>query len=589
MTNLFENDNIMKALFVLFFSLIMFAGHAQMVGMHISGVVTQNGYPVSSASITKKGSVEGIYTNEKGAYRISAEPGEVLVFQHLGLQTVEVLLEDVTKTLNIAMKPVEVQLEEVVVKKNIRKKAIEREIEFDTNMDLIRTNLGIFDTRKSGLSIQMINGEDLNKGAPTFLEAMRGKFIGNITYQGTIFDEDRTIVFLRTTTSLSKGQKTAIYDVDGVIMDSPPLFLTIQEIDRIAVIRGIGASGRYGARGHAGVIVINTKRGEYKNPKLTQSFKDSLIQSRKRAAAAFATSDWNAEIPAQLNDLYQCKSEEEALHVFEDKRDHFYHAPFDAIEVGNYFINVWKNKNKANEIWNSVKKKYADNAVVLKALAYMYELNSELTAAMQVYQAVASLRPTYVQSYRDLANINAKLGRNKKALNLYATQVLNREEAPQSGIDSIINIESHNLLVRNNMVGSTEVIDVEQLLGYSPIRMVMEWNNGEAEFELQGMNPPNYYSWKHTYENDPERIMDEKTRGYSSKQFYLNQELGGKWRFNLKYLGNKSFEPTYLKTTIYFDYGKPTQRKQLKVFRLQKENVNRHLLTIDLDTKAVSS
>ncbi|MGB5435201.1 MAG: carboxypeptidase-like regulatory domain-containing protein [Maribacter sp.] len=581
---------MMKAFYFLFFSFLLFEVHAQMDVSQISGVVTQNGYPVSSASITVKGSAEGIYTNEKGVYRISAKPGDVLVFQHLSLQTVEVLLEDVTKTLNIAMKPVEVQLEEVVVKKNIRKKAIEREIEFDTNMDLIRTNLGILDTRKSGLSIHMINGEDLNKGAPSFLEAMRGKFIGNITYQGTIFDEEHTSVFLRTTTSLSKGQKAAIYDVDGVIMYSPPLFLTIQEIDRIAVIRGIGASGRYGRRGHGGVIVINTKRGKYKNPKLTQSFKDSLKRSRKRAAEAFATSDWKAETPVQLKDLYQCKTELEALRFFEKKRDHFYHAPYDAIEVGNYFINEWKNKEKANEIWNSVKKRNSDNAVLLKALAYSYEKNGELTAAMQVYQAVASMRPLYAQSYRDLAKINAELGRNKKALNLYAKQVLNRAGALQSGIDSIINIESHNLLVRTKIMEvSTEVIDVEQLLGYSPIRIVLEWNNGEAEFELQGMNPPSYYSWKHTYESDPERIMDEKTRGYSSKQFYLNQELGGKWRFNLKYLGNKSFEPTYLKTTVYFDYGKPSQRKETKVFRLQKENINRHLMTIDLDAKAVSS
>ena len=579
----------MKVFLYLLFSFFILGAQAQKAVLRISGVVIQNGYPLSGASITIKGSTAGIYTDEKGAYDISAVPGDVLVFKHLGLQTVEVRLEDVTKTLNIAMKPNEVQLEEVVVKKNINKKAIEREIEFDVNKELIRTNLGILDTRKSGLSIQMIDGEKLNKATPTFLEAMRGKFIGNITYQGSIFDEDKTSVFLRTTTSLSKGQKAAIYDLDGVILYSPPLFLTIQEIDRIAVIRGIGASGRYGRRGHGGVIVINTKRGKYKNPKLTESFKDSLKRSRNRAAEVFATADWKAEIPAQLNELYQCKTEAEALQVFENNKESFNEVPYDAIEVGTYFIDRWKNKEKADEIWNFIKKTYADNPLILKALAYTYEQHGALIPAMQVYQAVAALRPTYAQSYRDLANIHTELGRNKKALSLYAKQILNRAGAIQSGIDSIINIESHNLLVRSKIAEEAEVIDVQQFLGYSPIRMVMEWNNGEAEFELQGMNPPSYYSWKHTYESDPARITDEKTRGYSSKQFYLNQELGGQWRFNLKYLGNKSFEPTYLKTTVYFDYGKPNQRKEIKVFRLQKENINRHLLTLDLDTKAITN
>ncbi|MBT8297948.1 MAG: hypothetical protein KJO52_06400, partial [Maribacter sp.] len=76
---------------------------------------------------------------------------------------------------------------------------------------------------------------------------------------------------------------------------------------------------------------------------------------------------------------------------------------------------------------------------------------------------------------------------------------------------------------------------------------------------------------------------------YSSKQFLINENLSGKWRFNLRYLGNKSFDPTYLKVTVYFDFGKASQRKEMKIYRLQKENRNRHLLTIDTTLKAISS
>ena len=296
---------------------------------------------------------------------------------------------------------------------------------------------------------------------------------------------------------------------------------------------------------------------------------------------------WETEIPTQLTDVFNSITEEEALLFFENKKAHFSNAPFDAIEVGAYFLNTWKNKGKAEEIWKSIQRNYSNNPSVLKALAYTYEDNKLLVAAMQTYQAISSLRPNYAQSYRDLAYINNELEKPNKALKLYARHVLNRAEVPQNAIDSIINIESHNLLVRNNIELTTEIIDVEQLLGYSPIRLLLEWNNGEAEFELQGMNPPSYYTWKHTYESDPEGIMDEKTNGYSSKQFLINEELGGIWRFNLKYLGNKSFDPTYLKVSVYFNYGKSSQRKELKVFRLQTENVNRHLLTIDTAAKLI--
>lgn len=579
----------MRNIFYLLFSLIFISVSAQNTKLKINGLVTHGAYPLNNVDIVLKGTADGVSTDLNGAFSIEGNVGEVLIFSYLGMKTVEVILEEVTTLLNVKMVRQEVHLKEVVVKKNRRKKAIEREIEYDNNKDWIRTQFGIFDTRRSGLSIRIINDDELSKAAPTFLEAMRGKFIGDIRYKGTIFDEQEAKVYLRTNTSLLGGQQAAIYDVDGVILYEPPLFLAVQEIDRIGVIRGIGASGRYGRRGHGGVIVINTKRGKYKNPKLTQKFKDSIKRGRFKAKEAFATVDWSTIIPIKLENLYNAESEEKANWYYETYEEDLIESPYDAIDVGNYFMTEWQNEVKAEEIWHSVKKRYSNNAVILKALAYTYEENNDLASAMQLYQTIASLRPKYFQSYRDLANIYAAIGKHKKALNLYERHMLIREEGTQSGIDSIIKIESHNLLALDKIDLPPQVKGIEETLGFNPIRVVLEWNNGEAEFEMQCANPPNYYTWMHSFENNPNRIEEEKIHGYSSKQFYLNEELGGKWRFNLKYLGNKSFAPTYLKSTIYFDYGKPTQRKEVKVFRLLKENVNMHLLTIDLDSKSIAS
>lgn len=574
----------MKKIAVLISCLFYLMVSAQNTAAVINGKVTLNGAPIYNASINLKDSKTGVNTNEKGEYVINGKPGDILVFTHMGLKTIEVVLEDVTSLLNVNMLPKEERLDEVVVKKQKHRSAEERKLELAVNKDLIRTQYGILDSRKSGLSLQMINVAELPLSAPTFLEAVQGRFIGRITYGGTIFDEDRTKVYLRESKTLLGGSKAAVYDLDGLVLDNPPLFLTMQDIDRIAIIRGIGASNRYGQRGHGGVIVINTKQGNFIDPEATQKFKDSITLRKKRAIEAFKTASWDTEIPVELKNLYDADSEEKASQVYEDQVANFDNSPYKAIAVGAYFLKKWKSKEKAGEIWNSVKTNYSSNAPVLKALAYSYEENGDLLAAMQLYQAIASLRPNYVQSYRDLANINTQLGNHGKALNLYATQLLDRAEVRQTAMDSIINIESHNLIARHKMEMSSQVIDIEQTLGYSPIRVLLEWNNGEAEFDLQCMNPPNYYTWRHTFNRNPESITDEKTQGYSSKQFLINENLGGKWRFNLKYFGNKSNEPTYLKVTTYFDYGKPTQRKELKVFRLALLDTNMHLLTIDIDT-----
>ncbi|MBT8307563.1 MAG: carboxypeptidase-like regulatory domain-containing protein [Maribacter sp.] len=579
----------MKKIFILILCFFYLTVSAQNTASTIKGKVTLNGTPIYNANINLKDTKTGVNTNEKGEYVIQGNPGDVLVFTHMGLKTIEIVLEDVTTLLNVNMLPKEEQLNEVIVKKHKQRSPEERKLELAVNKDLIRTQYGILDSRKSGLSLQMINVDELPRSAPTFLEAIQGRFIGRITYGGTIFDEDRTKVYLRESKTLSGGSKAAVYDLDGLVLDNPPLFLSMQDIDRIAIIRGIGASNRYGRRGHGGVIVINTKQGNYIDPEATQKFKDSIALRKKRALEAFKTASWDTEVPHNLKNLYDADSEEKASQVNEKLEANFDISPYEAIASGTYFFKKWKNKGKAEEIWNSVKTNYSSNAPVLKALAYSYEEIGDLQAAMQLYQAIASLRPNYAQSYRDLANINTNLGNHGKALNLYARQLLDRAAIRQTAMDSIINIESHNLIARHKMEMSSQVIDIEQVLGYSPIRLLLEWNNGEAEFDVQCMYPPNYYTWRHTFNRNPESITDEKTQGYSSKQFFINEDLGGEWRFNLKYFGNKSLDPTYLKVTVYFDYGKPSQRKELKVYRLQKENINRHLLTIDTVSKAISS
>ena len=206
--------------------------------------------------------------------------------------------------------------------------------------------------------------------------------------------------------------------------------------------------------------------------------------------------------------------------------------------------------------------------------------------ALQVYQKVASIRPSYAQSYRDLANIYSEMGKTSRALNLYGEFMLkskNKVKADESeGIDFIMNMESLNIVSLKKKSKTNQKDELEKVIGNSAMRIVMEWNNSEAEFDIPFINKENeYFVWQHTYENNTELIQDEKSRGYSSVQFIIDKYASQEWKFNLKYYGNKSFEPTYLKTTIFYNYGRPSQSKEIKVFRLSNENRNVQLFTIN--------
>ncbi len=101
-----------------------------------------------------------------------------------------------------------------------------------------------------------------------------------------------------------------------------------------------------------------------------------------------------------------------------------------------------------------------------------------------------------------------------------------------------------------------------------------EWNNGDAEFQLQFVNPENrFYEWDHTYDANFEQILKEKKEGFSSAQFVIDENLPGKWLVNIRYQGNKSYDPTYIKSTVYLHYGTPFEIKRTYWHRLTEKKV----------------
>ena len=134
---------------------------------------------------------------------------------------------------------------------------------------------------------------------------------------------------------------------------------------------------------------------------------------------------------------------------------------------------------------------------------------------------------------------------------------------------------SHAGEVVGNKNARSLFVDEEDFLG---TRLVFEWNDSEAEFELQFVNPDNqYYTWKHTLEEGEETIRNEKLSGYSISEYLVDGSLPGKWSVNVNYKGNKSLTPTYLKVTRYENYGTSSQSQEVAVFKLSLKNANQKL------------
>jgi len=542
----------------------------------IKGTVTSFDSPLANVNIFLKGSSTGIQTDSKGKYQIKARPRDILVFSYVGMKSVEIIIEDVTTTLNIELLPMVQELDEVVVEQRKQKGQEALSKKYATQKSIIKTAYGYVDAENAGYQMNFIDGSELNPSAIDIVSALIGKI-------PSLRRGDGNSVLLRGGGSL-ENPKPPIFEIDGVIFTQTPSFLDISSIDRVAVIQGLNGTMKYGNIAGGGVIVINTKGTNIIREEGSNKPYDQAKLRNNKFDKSMATSSVQREAPIYIKVLENATSVDEAFKNFEEQKKNYGSSTYFYLESLNHFIERWNDNEYSEKIKEEFKFNFKDNPNALKGLAYLLEDQNKLAESLSIYKEIFKKRPRYAQSYRDLANIYVANKEYKKGLGIYARYQSFRkmDSIPpiEDGIDAIMDTETTNLMAFKGKeldLANRNKIDGD----VGGMRVLFEWNNSEAEFDLQFVNPESrYFVWSHTMENEPKRIYDEKIKGYSCKQFLIDEALQGVWKINLKYFGNKSFEPTYLKTTVYYNYGRPTQRKEIVVTDLNEKNVNRGLISI---------
>ena len=547
----------------------------------IKGKITDGKLPLENVKISITGKDTATITNADGGYEIAADTGDVLQYSYIGMRTITIQVEDVTRFLNIAMLPEITELEEVIVEGSLRKSQSRLEEEYPYNNRIIRTAFQYLDADRTPGFIQFLNEDEINPIGICILDALRSQFAGVRVVGNCAGGGD---VFLRSTGSLTSATP-AIYDVDGIIFTDAPIWLNIGNIKRIALLRNIGQTLLYGNIASGGVIVVNTVAG---NPRLAQMVDRARLRNNYATEKALKPSEILKNESTYLKELEASASFAQAKGVFEHFESNFSNAPYFYLDAYQYFSNRWNAVDYADAIIMANYGQFESNAVLLKALAYTYESQERLEMAHNIYKEAFILRPNYAQSYLDMANSYRNLDEHQQAAAIYTRYEYLIENGMMKKdtvhFGPIINREFNNLLtlegesVVNNQKVEKLYVAEEDFRG---TRLVFEWNDGEAEFELQFVNPENrYYKWKHSLADNAEEIVREKKFGHNINEYLLDGSLPGTWRINVRYLGNKSLSPTYLKATVYYDYGSLRQRKETQVFKLSLKNVNQELFTV---------
>jgi tetratricopeptide (TPR) repeat protein len=300
---------------------------------------------------------------------------------------------------------------------------------------------------------------------------------------------------------------------------------------------------------------------------------------------ALTIAEIEANDPSYLKDLRSSGSDAEARTVYELNATKYSASPYFFLDSYNYFYTRRQDRDFADKIITENFGRFNGNPVVLKALAYLYQEHGRDEKARELYKEIFILRPSYSQSYYDMAMAYRDAGEIRKAASMFGRYQYLLQEGFLVGSDNFWLIQQHdsdNLFQKEGeKLGTDMRLVTRDDYVQNSTRMLFEWNDSEAEFVLQFANPQNRtFSWSHNLADNSSRIEDEKIAGYSMEEYVIDPSTPGPWQVNITYLGNKNLNPTYLKLTIWYNYGEKNQRKEVHTFKLRLKGTNQQLITL---------
>ena len=534
---------------------------------YIFGKVFSVTGPIQGASIKVKNSLIEAKSDFEGFFKIKANVNDVLSVNFLGMIEKQLLVENLDDKYILLKTDAQI-LDQVTITGTTELS------------DEVETSYGKKKKKSVGFSTSTITSEDISPGAVTVVDAIRGKFTNvQVAYnQDGAATGNKPQIYVRGGTLSINNSAAAIFDVEGLIYTEVPDFIDPQQIESITLLRSMGATNRYGSQGRGGVFLIKMKSLSRKVQKLLNSLKVKGNDYKEQVARI----DFDSLKPYYINDFTKATSLAEAKQQFITLKDGVYElsVPF-YIESFDYFKNI--DKQFAVNILKSIADKAKDNPKALKTIAYKLEEIGDFNTAKIIYQRLLSIRPLDEQSYRDLALIYKENADYELAASLFDIMLNNKiKNVNMLGLqETVVNEAAHLYWTKANKLVLTD-FPLKTLKTFVPkndwrnfgfdYRIIFDWNDPAVEFNVQFVDPKKkYFNWSHTVLDDKELLEDELNYGYNTEEFIIEKSDKGKWLINIEnYSIQDESNPTYIKYTVFKNYGRPNEIKKVEVIDLNK-------------------
>ena len=541
----------------------------------INGKVSdENGYLSDVTVISRDNNLQTI-TDSLGNFSIEAQNRGILEFRYIGKNTILSRVSESTSK-NIYMTDGNMILDEVILE--------------NKKKEVIDNGYGKLDKKSLGYSVETLDGNKIIPSNTDVKDAVAGKFAG--VKIGANDDLTQFVGRGRYTTIL--GNQYGLIVVDGLAIKQSDSsmgagfigdtgFINPENIESVTYLKGLAATNIYGTEGRNGVLLIKTKTG-------SSSFK----KKKKRQLGNTPTYIDDIEIEEVIDKPYireisQTTTIEDAYKMYLSQRKLYGKDISFFFDIASYFKN-WNNPYLVKRILSNVleiNKKL--NLEILRALAYKYDEFELFEESIKVNKQLISFKPSESQSYRNLA-LSYQLNKQfTKAQEIYNKIHTNQYSDVNSfnGLKQTINAEYKNLVaLHNSNLIATNIPEFYKKNAEYDTRIVFEWSHFDAEFDLQIVNPQKrYFTWSHTQKEESSRFIKETSQGYGLEEFFITKKDKGEWLFNLIYYGKKTGDnsmPSFVKVTVYSNFGKPTQTKKVTVKDLNDLNKKESILKLEI-------
>lgn len=279
---------------------------------------------------------------------------------------------------------------------------------------------------------------------------------------------------------------------------------------------------------------------------------------------------WNPDVP-YLSKLKSVRSAQ-MYDAYLKMKPKYAQSPSFYLDVAEYFHRE-KQTDAAIRILSNLAELKLEDAEVARSCANKLVEFKSYDLAASVYERVVKMRGEEPQSYRDLALVYIELGQLQKAADLLYKVGFSNWDRRFKNIQQIAINELNALIELNPGKIDTSAYD-KRLLGNCPvdIRIILTWNTNDCDMDLWVTDPNGekcYYAHRQTAIGG--RISDDITQGYGPEEFCLKKAAKGEYLIQANYYGTRSqkqLQPVVVQATIYTNFGRPNQEKQVLTLQL---------------------